>query len=1807
VVTSLSPTLGAAITDQLADLALTVGVTAATASQAAPAAPTGDYALADASLSFRSPAVAGLAGAINTQVAGVQATVDGLAGQIETALGGINLTGVLTVTADVDAPDLSADISPLLTAPLTDPAYPGVSLNLSTGVVEVDLAEITTLEGLAPNTDLLTAAVINSITSSISGLVGALLSEVEGILTETTNGIKVEATVRLAGLTIVGVNSSVGALLAGDTSGIELFGLGLTIPGGLGAVLGLLLGPLTHLDNLISEITAVVLAPITNALVPAVKPVLDAAVGLTVNNQSTTAGVFTETALRAEVLPGLNALQLDIANASVGPNVVADLPPTVTSIAPSTGPVMGGTVVVITGSGFTDATGVTFGGTAGTSFTVDSDTQITVTTPPGTEGDVDVIVQSPAGDSTPATFTYTAVAAPVVTSVSPAFGPTAGGTTVTITGTGLTGATGATFDGVDGTDFTVVNDTTATVVTPAHAVGTVDVIVAGLAGNATMTDGFTYVAPPDPPVVTGLSPEQGPAAGGTTVTLTGSGFTGATGVTFDGVAGTDLTVVSDTTATVVTPAHAPGVVDVVVTGPGGVGTLADGFEFLAAPAPTSLSPNVGPVAGGTTVTITGTGLTGATGASFDGVAGTDFTVVSDTTATVVTPAHAAGTVDVVVTGPGGAGTVTDGFTFVAAPTVSTLDPDAGPVTGGTTVTVTGAGLLGATEVTFDGIPGTGLTVVSDTSLTVVTPAHATGAVDVVVTTPGGAATLADGFTYMAAPDLSSLSPAEGPTSGGTTVTLTGTNLAGATGVTFDGVAGTDVTVVSDTTVTVVTPAHAAGTVDVVVTSPGGSDTLADAFTYRAAPELTSIDPTAGPLAGGTTVTLTGSGFTGATGVTFDGVAGSDFTVVSDTTATVVTPAHAAGTVDVGIVSPGGSDTLADAFTYRAAPDLASIDPTSGPLTGGTTVTLTGSGFTGATGVTFDGVAGSDFTVVSDTTATVVTPAHTAGAVDVVLTAPGGSDTLTDGFTYMAAPEITSLSPDEGPTVGGTTVTITGTNLTGATGATFDGIAGISFTVVSDTTATVVTPAHAEGTVDVGIVSPGGSDTLADAFTYRAAPELTSIDPTAGPLAGGTTVTLTGSGFTGATGVTFDGVAGSDFTVVSDTTATVVTPAHTAGAVDVVITGPGGSGTLADGFTYLAAPALTSVDPSSGSTAGGTTVTLSGSGFTGTTGVTFDGIAGADFAVVSDTTATVVTPAHAAGAVDVVITGPGGSDTLTDGYTYVTPPPSITSLSPTSGPTAGGTVVTITGTGFTDATGVTFDGAAGTSFTVDSDTQITVTTPAGSAGAADVVILSPHGDSSPGSFTYISPDAPTITGVTPGSGPMTGGTAVTITGTGFDDATGVTFSGLPGTSFSVVDDSTIVVTTPPGVAGPADVVVQSTNGDSAPGTFTYVAAPLVTSISPTMGSTAGGTTVTITGVDFTGATGVDFGGTPATSFTVDSDTTITATTPAHAAGLVNVTVTTAGGTSLPLFFTYVAPPTATSLSPDSGPTAGGTPVAIVGDSLVDVTAVTFDGNPAVIVSTGPFSVDVLTPPGVAGVVDVVVETEYGQSAPLEFLYIGTGPAPAISAIAPPSGPLAGGTEVTITGTDFTGATGVTFDGAAGTVFTVVSDTEITVTTPAGSAGPADVVVLSPNGASTPGTFTYLAPPVIDGISPATGPVSGGTEVTITGSGFTGATGVTFDGVPGTGFTVIDDTTIRVTTPPGTAGTADVVIVSPMGNSTAAAFTYVAEGGGAGGGTGGGDDLPVTGGDLGGMALLALLALLPLTAGVALMRRARRMAA
>jgi hypothetical protein len=211
--------------------------------------------------------------------------------------------------------------------------------------------------------------------------------------------------------------------------------------------------------------------------------------------------------------------------------------------------------------------------------------------------------------------------------------------------------------------------------------------------------------------------------------------------------------------------------------------------------------------------------------------------------------------------------------------------------------------------------------------------------------------------------------------------------------------------------------------------------------------------------------------------------------------------------------------------------------------------------------------------------------------------------------------------------------------------------------------------------------------------------------------------------------------------------------------------------------------------------------------------------------------------------------------------------------------------------------------------VDSATQITATTPAGSAGAASVLVTTPGGTNAANTlFTYVAP--PTVTAISPTSGSTAGGTSVTITGTGFTGATAVTIGGTAVTSFSVTNATTITAVTPAGSAGAASVLVTSPDGTNAANTlFTYVAPPTVTAITPATGSAYGGTSVTITGTDFTGATGVSIGGTAATSVVVSNATTLTCITPAGSAGTASVLVTTPGGTNAAnTLYTYLTPPT-----------------------------------------------------------------------------------------------------------------------------------------------------------------------------------------------------------------------------------------------------------------------------------------------------------
>ncbi|MEU0398151.1 IPT/TIG domain-containing protein [Streptomyces sp. NPDC006208] len=330
------------------------------------------------------------------------------------------------------------------------------------------------------------------------------------------------------------------------------------------------------------------------------------------------------------------------------------------------------------------------------------------------------------------------------------------------------------------------------------------------------------------------------------------------------------------------------------------------------------------------------------------------------------------------------------------------------------------------------------------------------------------------------------------------------------------------------------------------------------------------------------------------------------------------------------------------------------------------------------------------------------------------------------------------------------------------------------------------------------------------------------------------------------------------------------------------------------------------------------------------------------------------------------------------------------------------------------------------------------------------------------------------------------------------------------------------------------------------------APVVSSVNPSTGPTAGGTAVTINGSGFTGVTAVKFGSFSA-SFTVISTSQITATSP-PGAGTVNVTVVAASGTSNGIAYTYVAPPVISSLSPGRGPTSGGNTVTLTGSNLSAATAVRFDTSPAVITGNSPTQVAATAPAAPAAPAEVTVTTAGGVSNPLPYFYI---PAPTISLLSPDKGRLSGGDSVTITGSNLTLTSTVRFGVTAATGVAVNSDTQVTANAPSGS-GSVTVTVTTPGGTSTPGLgtayYTYLAAPAVGSLDPSSGPALGGTTVTVTGSGLTYTEEVRFGSVP-VPFTAVSDTQIVAVAPGGVPGPVTVVVSTPAGTTSGIPYQYV----------------------------------------------------
>ncbi len=680
-----------------------------------------------------------------------------------------------------------------------------------------------------------------------------------------------------------------------------------------------------------------------------------------------------QAAVPADGLTGVISVTAGATASSVAIFTVA---PRVDSFSPAIGNI--GASIQINGANFNTTAGQTavrFGGVAATTVNVTAPNLLFATVPSGAVTGPVTVSTSAGTNVTTTNFVVSGTA--VITGFTPSIGAT--GSVVVISGGDFTGATAVKFNGTNAATFTVVaaSQISATVQGTATT-GPISITTP----NGTVTSSSNFVVSGLTPIVTGFSPIGGKA--GDPVVITGINFTTATNVLFNGVTAVAF-VTSDTQISATVPTGA-------TTGPLRVinpaGTNTTGSNFIVGPFVTGFSPTSAQV--GSQVVVDGLNFLDVTNVAFTSAAGgftnaSALSIVASTQLRATVPVGATNG-PIRVTSPSGTNVTSSNLTvFVLAPVINSFTPTNGLPN--STVTITGANFLGATDVSFNGIAATTFNVSADSQINATVPATAsTGPIS--VSTPGGSVT--SSVPFYLPPRLTSFTPATGTV--GTSVTLAGTNFTGVSSVTFAGANSTTivapVTSLSAQQMTVLVPTNAISGL-LTVTTPGG--VIASAGNFTVTPRVDSFSPLLGPV--GTTVTVRGYSFTNATFVRFNGV-NAGFSSVTDTQLVAVVP-PGASTGPLTVVTPDGSGAGSVNYTVTTSPDLAVIQTNSPTIVSfgsnvTITVTVTNSRASIASGVTLTDTLPTGHTFVSATSSQ-GTPTFANG----IVTCPIGA--VTNGF------------------------------------------------------------------------------------------------------------------------------------------------------------------------------------------------------------------------------------------------------------------------------------------------------------------------------------------------------------------------------------------------------------------------------------------------------------------------------------------------------------------------------------------------------------------------------------------------------------------------------------------------------------------------------------------------------------------------------------------------------------------------------------------------------------------------------------------
>jgi len=940
-------------------------------------------------------------------------------------------------------------------------------------------------------------------------------------------------------------------------------------------------------------------------------------------------------------------------------------------------------------------------------------------------------------------------------------------------------------------------------------------------------------------------------------------------------------------------------------------------------------------------------------------------------------------------------------------------------------------------------------------------------------------------------------------------------------------------------------------VEVAVTMGGEISRSGKQVEYVTVGTVTSMWPASSALVGGSTVTMSGTGFmAGRTVCKFGSAPVIVADVMSTTEALCVAPAAIRGTVSIDIATSYEGQELTTSemsgsdkhFMYTATVNTLNTSPATAAVAGGSVINVIANGFeNGVVAYCKLGLITFESTMADSRSIQCRTPAQNrVGNMTLELSA-NGQDFYTTNAVVELVNALNVSSVSQRTVIIGNVVSVTGAGFAeprgvycaiGGSGVDGPAWSYMPTTVVSTSEVSCMVPARGAGfrAIEVALTKGGVMSSTGMQLEYTSTSVVTSVWPASGSIAGGTVVTLNGIGFvSGRTACKFGSATAADAVVLSSTEAICVTPAGARGSVDVSAIANTGSDELTQSlqqFYYESAVDFTSVSPTIGSVEGSTMLSVDANGLEDGT-LAWCKIGDVVIASTKSVAGIVECASVAAheGNHTIAISANGLDFSPAYGQIELVNVMNVTHMSQTS--VASGSIVSLFGMGFSASRGVycALDGSSvdGASWqyiasTIVSSTQVNCMVPARGSGMRVVEVAHTNGGEisrSGKQVQYMA--AADVTSVWPASGSVAGGSIVTLMGSNFvAGRTACKFGTV--TADAAVRSSTVAVcTTPAAIDGVVTVEVATsyegqelTNGEGSTSgkTFMVSNAATVSAISPSVVNAEGGSMVSVATMHFEAKAAAWCRLDNIVVKTTSSQDAVMCEMPAGVNGNVTVEVSSNGVDFVGVFY---ADRTIMNVSAVSRPT-------VVPGSIVSITGVGFSMG-STYCTLGGSTMDAASWSYVAAIVTssttascVMPARGFGMRTievsmskegavtdsgiQVEYVVAGT-----VTAVSPASGIVTGGTVVTLSGSNFVaGRTACKFGSSMTIEAAVLSSTVALCVAPAGARGTVDVEVETSSVVKhAPMQFMYNGGVVLDSLTPIVGSVEGGSVLQVVTNG------------------------------------------------------------------------------------------------------------